>query len=53
MESKRVQGILDDETLDRFKRQAKKQGRSESNLVRKYVKEGILRDEQIQNETKK
>lgn len=45
MKSKRVQGILDDETLERFRKQAKKQGRSESNLVRIYVKEGIQKDE--------
>lgn len=51
MESKRVQGILDDETLARFRRQAKKQHRTESALVRRYVKEGILRDEKEQNKT--
>lgn len=52
MESKRVQGILDDETLKRFKGQAKKQHRTESALVRKYIKEGIVRDEKQQLETK-
>ena len=52
MKTERVQGILDEETLNRFRAQAKKQDRTESALVRKYIKEGIVRDEKQQLETK-
>lgn len=45
MKSKRVQVILPEVAVERFEKQAKKQGRSDSNLARKYIIEGLSKDE--------
>jgi hypothetical protein len=45
MKKNRIQVILSDEGIEKFKAQVKKQGRSESNLARKYITEGISKDE--------
>lgn len=46
MKVNKIQVVLDDGTLIEFKKQAKKQSRSESNLARKYIVEGLNRDKQ-------
>lgn len=46
MKSKRVQVILPQAAVEKFETQAKKQRRSESNLARKYIIEGLIKDEE-------
>jgi hypothetical protein len=46
MKSKRVQIILPEAAVEKFEKQAKKQGRSESNLGRKYLMEGLAKDDE-------
>jgi len=46
--SRKIQVILTDAELELFKNQAKRQGRSESNLGRKYLMEGLSKDEQTE-----
>lgn len=45
MKQNKIQVILDDSTLEKFEKEAKKQKRPKSNLIRKYVIEGLSRDE--------
>ena len=42
----KLQVILPDEAIPRFTKQTKKQNRSESNLARIYILEGLTRDEE-------
>ncbi len=44
MKKNRIQVILDDGTLDEFKKEAKKQNRTESALARNYIINGISND---------
>ena len=44
MKRNRIQVILDDETLEQFKKEAKNQSRTESALARKYITDGIKSD---------
>lgn len=46
MKRNRVQVILPDFAVVKFEEQAKKQKRSESNLARKYILEGLNKDEE-------
>ena len=46
MAKTRVQAVLPESIIDKFVKLAKKQGRSESNLVKKYIIEGLARDEE-------
>lgn len=41
----RVQAILPDYAVEKFDKQAQKQKRSRSNLARKYIIEGLTKDE--------
>lgn len=46
MKNNKLQFILDYTTLDKFEKEAIKQNRSKSNLIRKYVMEGLIKDEE-------
>jgi len=46
MKKNRIQIVLPEAAVEKFEKQAKKQGRSESNLGRKYLMEGLSKDEQ-------
>lgn len=46
MKENRLQVVLPDALVEKFDREAKKQGRSRSNLIRKYIVDGLLKDEQ-------
>lgn len=41
----RIQVILPDAMLEKFNKEAKRQSRSISNLARKYIVEGLTKDE--------
>lgn len=45
MKKNRIQVILPDAMVDKFDNEAKKQKRSKSNLARKYIVEGLTKDE--------
>lgn len=47
MKSKRIQVILPEVAVEKFEKQAKQQRRSESNLARKYIIEGLSKDEEV------
>lgn len=42
----KIQVTLPDEYVEKFDAQVKAQGRNESNLARKYIIEGLKRDEE-------
>lgn len=44
MKRNRIQVILDNDTLEQFKKEAKSQSRTESALARKYITDGIKSD---------
>lgn len=44
MKQNRIQVILPDGVVDKFHKEAKKQKRSSSNLARKYIVEGLSKD---------
>lgn len=45
MKQNRIQVILPDGIVEKFDKEAKKQQRGHSNLARKYIVEGLLKDE--------
>lgn len=51
MEKNRLQVVLPDDLVEKFDREAKKQGRSRSNLIRKYIVDGLTKD--LEKEVKK
>lgn len=46
MKKNRIQVVLPDTALEKFQKQMEKQGRTESNLGRKYIIEGLNKDEE-------
>lgn len=46
MKKSRIQVILPDVIVESFDKEAKKQGRSKSNLARKYIIEGLAKSNQ-------
>lgn len=46
MKQNRVQVILPDAIVDKFEKEAKKQGRSKSNLARIYIVDGLAKSYQ-------
>lgn len=47
MKQNRIQVILPDGIVEKFDTQAKKQRRSKSNLARKYIVDGLIKDEDV------
>lgn len=50
MKKNRVQAVLPDDAVVRFEKQAALQGRTESNLARIYIMDGLKKDEDKQKE---
>lgn len=46
MKRKRLQVVLPNGIADKFDNEVKKQGRTASNLARKYIVDGLSKDEQ-------
>lgn len=46
MKQNRIQVVLPDGMVEKFSNEAKKQKRSKSNLARKYIVDGLQKDEE-------
>jgi len=46
MKGNKIQVTLPDASVEKFDAQAKKQGRSYSNLAKKYIIQGLIKDEE-------
>jgi len=47
MKQNRIQVILPDGIVEKFDKEAKNQKRSKSNLARKYIVEGLTKDDKL------